>query len=612
MDSRATALFVELGQSPQAGRALRKTNPGRAAQWLYQTLGAFQRVRARNRAIAIAIALVLPTLATGFVFDDYVLLYELGRPRGHEWTGSAPLDLFRWLDPAHYTRLVDGEGIAWWTWANTTIAFLRPISSLTHALDHLIWPSSALGMHLHSVAWFGLLLWLAAKLYAELLDERWVAGVAAAMFAFDSGHGIAVGWISNRNALVAGVFAIASLRLHHRWRTGRRQSAVLAWSCFGLSLFSSELAVGAFGYLVAYALVFERGPLAPRLRSLLPYFAFGTVWLAVRYAAHYGVSGLGGYIDPVKEPLAFAQVLPSRPVVLVASQIARLSSDVYTLAPSSTQAWLLACAIGLCAITAVFVWPSLRAQRSSRFWLAGALLSALPLSAGEPSDRLLILVGLGIMPVLAHAMYDALHAAAGSARAGALAARRAAAAWFASVHLVLDPVLLPLLALSPAQLASGVTSADATLPDASSLGQQTVIVADVPDSMLLTYLGMMRSVEGRARPHKLYWLLATSSPARFERRGPHSLRVTAKSGVFDHWEERSERKPLRRGESIRLSEMTITVIDVTRDGKPAVVDFEFARPLDSPSYLWMTWRRNRLQALKLPDEGQSETLCSGS
>src|SRR5262249_35906167 len=82
---------------------------------------------ARHWAIAVALLLVLPTLASGFIFDDYVLLYELGRPRGHEWTGSAPLDLFRWIDPAHFHQLIDGEGAAWWTSASTTIAFLRPV-----------------------------------------------------------------------------------------------------------------------------------------------------------------------------------------------------------------------------------------------------------------------------------------------------------------------------------------------------------------------------------------------------------------------------------------------------------------------------------------------------
>lgn len=562
--------------------------------------------------MATALALVLPVLATGFAFDDYVLLYKLSHPASHDWWGSSPYDLFRWLDPAHFQRLIDGEGLAWWTFARTTIAFLRPVSSVTHAIDHRLWPTSALGMHLHSLIWFALLLGLAAKLYSELSENRWIAGVACAMFALDSAHGIAVGWISNRNALVGGVFAIAALRFHHRRRTGAGPaSAALAWLCFGLSLLSAELALGLAGYLVAYALFLERGALRRRLGSLLPYGALCAGWWVIRSTAHYGVYGLGAYIDPVREPLAFARVLPTRPWVLIASQISRLCSDMYELLPAALQPLLLASALFVCGAAVFFAWPVLRSNRSSRFWAAGALLSTLPLAAGLPSDRLLTIVGLGVMPLLAQAAQDALltaHGAAAGIADRAAIVRRGCAGLLLVVHLVVDPLLLPVLALAPDRVAASTKVVDATLPGDSKLSGQTVIVAKIPDSMMLTYLEMMRTVEGKPRPNKLYWLLATSSQARFERIGPNELRVTAKTGLFDNWEERSSRMPLHPGEQVKLSEMTVTVIKVTKDGRPTVCDFTFARPLGSSSYRWLTWEGSGLHALQLPREGQSETL----
>src|SRR5262249_39052781 len=88
------------------------------------------------------------------------------------------------------------------------------------------------------------------------------------------------------------------------------------------------------------------------------------------------------------------------------------------------------------------------------------------------------------------------------------------------------------------------------------------------------------------------------------------LRVTAKRGFFDHWEERSARIPLHRGDRVGLSEMTITVLNVSPDGKPTVCDFEFAHPLESPSYVWLTWQGDGLRALHVPKDGESRTLCA--
>jgi hypothetical protein len=575
-------------------------------------LARFEEARPRRWTIAVALVLVSPTLVTGFVFDDYVLLYKLAHPGSDVWPGSAPLDLFRWLDPQHYARFIDGAGLAWWTFDHTTIAFMRPVSSLTHALDQWLWPNNAVGMHVQSVLWFALLLGLAAKLYAEMIESRWIAGVACAMFALDSAHGVAVGWISNRNALVGGVFAIATLLLHHRSRSsGERWRPVLAWLCFGMSLLSAELALGVVGYLIAYALFFEAGALGRRLRSLLPYAAISVGWIAWRHAAHYGVYGLGAYVDPMKEPLAFAQGLPSRFSISIASQVWRLSADLSDMLPASFQAVVLGCALALSCVVVWFAWPGLRAERSIRFWAGGAALSVLPLAAGSPSDRLLTLVGLGVMPTLAHAIWAALLAVCPDipeAQGPAAVLRAACAAWLTLVHLVVDPVLLPALALSLAALAGSAETADEGLSRDPRVRDETVIVAQIPDSMMLTYLPAMRSFKREPRPDKIYWLMATEADVRVERCQPNTLRVSATAGLFARWEERSSRLPLHKGDRVELSEMTVTVVEVSADGRPTVCDFVFARPLESPSYLWLTWHGHRLEPLRLPSEGHSKTL----
>jgi hypothetical protein len=130
-----------------------------------------------------------------------------------------------------------------------------------------------------------------------------------------------------------------------------------------------------------------------------------------------------------------------------------------------------------------------------------------------------------------------------------------------------------------------------------------VIVAAIPDSWMLSYLPVMRSVDGKARPNKLHWLLATTEEAQYERLGPNRLRVTCAQGFFDRrWFERNSHQPLHRGERIQLSEMTVTVREITEDGRPIVCDFVFSQPLESAKYRWLTWHQGRLEPFRPPRE----------
>jgi hypothetical protein len=130
----------------------------------------------------------------------------------------------------------------------------------------------------------------------------------------------------------------------------------------------------------------------------------------------------------------------------------------------------------------------------------------------------------------------------------------------------------------------------------------------VPESGILSYVPVQRSVNNKPRPESLYNLAASAAPTRLERHG-NTLRVSVPDGFFDRrWEARSPRMPLHRGERIALREMTIEIVEVTPDGRPLVCDFHFARPLESTHYLWRTWRNDKLVPLALPRDGESMVL----
>jgi hypothetical protein len=139
---------------------------------------------------------------------------------------------------------MDGLGLPWWTYEGARCAFLRPLASLTHAVDYALFPHGVALMHVHNLFWFGVMIWAAGRAYGAMLDSRLVAAIALTMFAFDSSHGMAVSWISNRNALLSGALSFATLYCHqHARRSGSRRYTFAAWLAFALALLSGELAL---------------------------------------------------------------------------------------------------------------------------------------------------------------------------------------------------------------------------------------------------------------------------------------------------------------------------------------------------------------------------------
>jgi hypothetical protein len=130
------------------------------------------------------------------------------------------------------------------------IMFFRPVTALTHWLDYALWPHLTWLAHLHSVLWYGALV-CSVRPYRRTLAWRG-RRPGELLFAFDSGHGLPVGWLATRNMMLAVMFGIMAILGHHRWRSEAwRPGAWLGPLAFALSLFSAEFGVGALGYLIA-------------------------------------------------------------------------------------------------------------------------------------------------------------------------------------------------------------------------------------------------------------------------------------------------------------------------------------------------------------------------
>ncbi|HEY2736525.1 MAG TPA: hypothetical protein VGI70_21140, partial [Polyangiales bacterium] len=181
------------------------------------------------------------------------------------------------IDPALFN-----EGIlAWWADPQFKLAFFRPLSALTHALDYALWPRSPLLMHVHNFIVFAFVLAALHRLYRELLP-LWAATLALAFYAFDPTHAIAITWIANRNALIACALSSYAVTLH--LRSARAWSAAL----FALAMFGGEGAIGATPYLFAAELFLADDAYSRRALRLLPYALIAIASLLLARCLGYG------------------------------------------------------------------------------------------------------------------------------------------------------------------------------------------------------------------------------------------------------------------------------------------------------------------------------------
>ena len=264
-------------------------------------------------AVILAVGLTLPSLWNGIVLDDIahrnVLLADI--PMSVRFMSALNLFCFQSEETTWRTREGKKLGnVPWWSPEDGKICFFRPVTSITHWLDYQFWPDRPILMHLQSLTWFGMLVFLVSLLYCRILDVKWAAGLAALFFAVDPAHGIPVGWLANRNALIAGFFGVLCLIAHDQWKQKEwRPGFLLAPLCFGLALLSAEAGIAIGAYLLSYTLFLEKGSIRKRLLNLIPYALVFLPWAVAYVLLGCGSRNVPIYTDPLNEPLLYFKAI---------------------------------------------------------------------------------------------------------------------------------------------------------------------------------------------------------------------------------------------------------------------------------------------------------------
>jgi hypothetical protein len=561
----------------------------------------------------LALLLCLPSLSSRLVLDDYLLgLFARDGSGIAAFAGRKPWDFFTFTTgKPQINRALMDEGVLlpWWTDPGHLNAFFRPLSSLSHWLDFRYFSGSPLLMHVHSLLWFAALLLVTAWVYRELSPTPGVAGLAFALFALDDAHGATLGWLANRNAIIAAFFALLGLGCHHRFRAhGWRWGAL--WGPVGLALgfLAGESAMGVCGFFVAYALCFESGSLPRKLRSLLGFVPVLGAWVWVYRTLPFGSWGSGAYHDPVREPVAFTAALATNLPVLLGAELALPVADFAFWGMPPQRAVVLALSLLELTALAWAAWALLARDQPARFWALSMALAAVPVSASLPGERLLLVVGVAGAPFLALLLRGLEERARLSAAFAGQAIGRGLLAFLVLLHLIVSPIFLPLRSRAMAMVGEAIDRASQTVPNTSSVTAKTAVVINAPFDAMVSYLQAARAYTGRERPDHLYWLATASSPISLTRIDNRTLRVTPEQGfIFSPPERhyRADYRSLAVGRTVSLSGLQITVRTLTADGRPATAEFQFGSPLESDHYQFLRWNNGMFRPFPLPAIGQT-------
>jgi hypothetical protein len=563
---------------------------------------------------AMALVLTSPALGVGLIADDLIHQIMLRGSVGLDGLSRNPLDLFRFAsgDPDSARGLMNEGVFPWWSDPSTVLAFFRPIASCTHWLDYRLWPTRSWIMHLHSLVWFALLLAVIAAIYRRFESSRFVGGLALLLFAFDDAHAPVVAWLANRNMMIALTLALPALVVHDRWRRGRhRASAWLAPLALGLGLLAGEAAIVVVAYLVAYALILDRGSRRSRIGSLAGHGAVVFIWRVAYNWMGYGAHGSDVYLDPGRQPLQFAAAALTRFPVLLLGEFALPWADsweVFPLVAPGLRMVVMVMAITVILALAWLLRSHWRNNRVVRFWAVGSLLATLPICATFPHDRLLMGPSIGGMALLAH-----LFASVRSRKDARVRAcmERGTIGGLVVLHVLLAPVLLPCRIYSLLGVNEMFRRANESISSSLSSTPESVVLVNPPIDPLASYFVIYREAAQRRRPRHLLWLANGVTELRITRVDARTLCVEPRDGLFSNSTQlmlRSLRRPIQLGQQTVLDDASFEVTAVTNDNRPRRILVHFKRELEAPEFVWLQWGIDRYVPFRPPAPGATIVL----
>lgn len=535
----------------------------------------------------------VPALLGGHELDD---VFHAARALEPSFLESA----FTFFGDGPRSPHVSTADLPWWTEPGLRLDLFRPLAAATHALDHRLWPSAPWLMHLHSLLWYGLLVGLVHRAYRRLGGPPERASVAALLFGLAQAHGMNVGWVSARNSVIAAALVVVAVLVHRRWRTeGWSPGALLGPLAFGMALLANEGAVAGLGFLVAFALVLDGG--RRRFAALLPYLVLTIGWRLAYGAAGYGAAHSGIYLDPSADPLAYAIRTVVHGTAMLAGSTGLAVLDGLGAVPSATSVAFVA-ALPFLGILAIAAREPMRRDPSLRAWTLGAVLACATAGTSVPTDRGLLLLGVGTYPLVSAVILEAR-------RDGISRLVRVVGRGLLVLHVV-TALLLPLRVGTTRWIHGRVEALTGAIPSEPGVDQRAVVLLNAPSDLVMLYSRAIATRTQRPFPARLSYLYAGAGRLTVHRPEPHVLELESTRPWLVAPLDRMFRADLSFtvGQPVEAPCLTARVLAIDPDALPTRVRFELHAERPGCRPVFMVWRGEVPEPIELPEVGTSIEL----
>jgi hypothetical protein len=544
--------------------------------------------------VVAGVVVFWPALTTPFFLDDYL---QSAMVHGRFPVVRGPFSLYDFVGDDDRAALFAQGFLPWWTDTRITLRFLRPLSSALLYYEHTwfdAWPGL---MHLHSFAW-----WIAAVFAARAFFKRLVSPRAAAfatvIFALAPCHALPLGWLANREALIALAFGTVGLTALLRWQKGEGvRWAFVSFGAFVLALLAGEYALGCAGYVLAFA---WRAPTDARRRwrGVLLFVVPAVAYLVARNALGYGAEASGFYQDPLRDTWLFLSNAPWRLASLaLAGWFSQDATAWLWWGPAEWPVFVVVAVFVIGGVAALrHVTSQLPAEARRTTWTLawGSMFSLAPMLAVLPSVRLLGVAMLGIAPVVGVILDTAWFGTATEARHGLAEWTAIAATLLGFAHLIHGPVRgwsnarqIREYAVEFREHATELAKRLKARPAAD-----VVVVRGMHD---VFFYGFALEALGVRETH--WTVLSHTGHVLCLRRDPTSIElvVGADTGLYpaslgDLY--RSEAHRLAAGETFSPGGVVATVVEMGAYG-PRKARFDFPADIDDPRFVWVGESRVR-------------------
>jgi hypothetical protein len=341
------------------------------------------------------------------------------------------------------------------------INFFRPISSLTHAIDHALVGNQPVWNHFVNIAWYLVVIYLFHRLMSRFLPRASrTLFLATVIFALDDTHSLNIVWLANRNECVSGTFVmlglLAWLRLGEAEEAGRSGSkhAVLIVLAFVCALLSKESALVLPVFVLAHAVLFPRGQsrstgrgedgepggsirwAALRRHAWLhaTLFAIGVAFIVLYLGAGRGANS-AYYINPFRNPALWAHQFFRSGAFHTVILATGVPLHILSRDPVRDYPWVAALVAAITVSFWLLAWRWLRRERAFWYFVVCMVASQAMLTTSFPDPRILFLPSIGFSWIVARLMQEAW------ARRASWKKGRAIVVALVGLHLVLAPVL---------------------------------------------------------------------------------------------------------------------------------------------------------------------------